>query len=377
MDASRSTSSHVAHEPKDMMHQCLLCKATYKVPMPKDGVCCGSEVVAYNPAAEQEMPTTEMLERLSMVAEQFEALKDRLEDRHLGNELLALMSKGMQTMAQQRNNLGEVPTPLRIGTNVFLWRMTMSTRAPSMIFAEASQLFDLVCLCVDASQLPPHNIMAKAAAAWIMCYKFSEVQTDAFSFMYNDPLRLLSTSATRASVCLGGLEVTREAILAEERNILVNHAESLGFCNVLSSLQFFFGRLGVITEGQEDSLKEAWAWAEKMATTCVCYGSSPLQDSPMTWATGILAMSLAAVGLLSRDDILPRQAENPGMFATTTFGYQHPSPIPDRAAMISAALQLATAQPAASIRRSAVRILEVERQWQPFVAQLHQRAAAQ
>lgn len=297
-----------------------------------------------------------------------EELIDQLEECHLSDEHVEMMVRAESALNQRAS---EVPASLRIAANVFLWRMTMSTKAPSMRFFESAQLFDTRSQGKGLFS-EPHHIMTRAAAAWLMTYKFSEVHSDPLNFMFNNPLRLLATTATKASACLGGLEVTKEAILEEERKILVESADTLGLANVLTWLEVSMGRLDIVTRGTAKAgLKQAMEWCEKMATTCVCYGTPASKDTPRSWALGVLVLSLAASGLLPADIVAPPGACQQSVAAAAN-GRQPPSA--QQTNMMVAALEFAAAKPMDEIRQAAWSVLEVERQWQPIIAQLQQRA---
>ena len=152
----------------------------------------------------------------------------------------------------------------------------------------------------------------------------------------------------------------------------------IGNPTVLTWLETYIARLDVATAGvlsASGRLQEAMAWSEKMATTCVCYGPSSLQDSPMAWAQGILAMSLASDGLIPMDSIAPPGAKTESLAGTFPRGAgQTPAAVVP--AMVTAALEFAVSSSMRGIRASTWKVIKVMRQWQPFITQLHQRAAA-
>lgn len=310
-----------------------------------------------------------------------ELLQDALDARHVCDESIELTAKveAGNRCRLPLKRIDQVPQPMRIAAMLFQWQMTLRTKAPIGRFFESAQLFDVKCCGLEPGcPQPPEKIITMAAAAWLISYKYSKVQSDPFDFMHCNPMRVLADNATKVSMSMGGQSVTEQALLDEERATFRENFLDIGNPTVLTWLEMYMARLDVATAGvlsASGRLQEAMVWSEKMATTCVCYGPSSLQDSPMAWAQGILAMSLASDGLIPMDSIAPPGAKTESLAGTFPRGAgQTPAAVVP--AMVTAALEFAVSSSMRGIRASTWKVMEVERQWQPFITQLHQRAAA-
>jgi len=311
-----------------------------------------------------------------------ELLQDLLDERHVCDEGVEMMIKADEAERRQIpvDHADQVPAPTLIAARSFLWQMTQRMRAPTARFFESARLFEVRCRGLgpptSGGAHSPERIIGVAAAAWLLCYKFSEVQSDPFSLLFSGPLRNLAAYATKVSVSMGGQEVTEEALRGEERKMVAENCQNLGSANVLTWLEVFVARLDVASAGLlSGRLQEAMAWAEKMATTCVCYGPSPLKDSPLTWARGILVMALAHGGLIPMESIAPPGAPAEEGAATASAACAAGSRQPYSVGMVTAALEFAVCSTMEDIRAASWKVMEVERHWQPSVAQLHQCAA--
>lgn len=314
-----------------------------------------------------------------------ELLQDALDARQVCDENVELMAKvgAAKRCRLPLERIDQVPQPMRIAAMLFQWQMTLRTKAPIGRFFESAELFDVKCCGLEPGcPQPPEKIITMAAAAWLISYKYSMVQSDPFNFTHCNPMRVLADNATKVSMSMGGQSVTEQALLDEERATFRENFLDIGNPTVLTWLETYIARLDVATAGvlsASGRLQEAMAWSEKMATTCVCYGPSSLQDSPMVWAQGILAMSLAPDGLIHvvPTDVWPFQSMDfieDFTGAASVHAKQTPAAVVP--AMVTAALEFAVSSSMRGIRASTWKVIKVMRQWQPFITQLHQRAAA-
>jgi hypothetical protein len=284
---------------------------------------------------------------------------DKCEELNCTDDALELMAQHEEVASRGKLVRRQAVRPSDIAGKILLWRICQRMQAHPARFFESAMVFASCSPGEEAMEL--HVTMARAAASFLLCSKFSEVQTPIYG-RQNAILTFLTTSASRASTMMGGQEVTCEMILNEERRILVKHPQSLTLPSVLSWLEVFMSRLDIATDGaMKPKMNEAMAMAQQMAATCVCYGPAPsATNAPRTWAVGILGLALAALGLVGLD------GENGG---APRGCLQPPAPGSYEARLVSDALEFAAMMPMVDIKHAVNTVVEVQRHWSELTSQ--------